>query len=231
MSSSDPDRAALEARLGHNFANRRLLELALTHRSLSQAGKGSYERLEFLGDRVLGLLVADMLLKRFPKEPEGHLSRRLNALVRQETLAKVARGLELGGEIRFGTSEEAEGGDNPAILADVCEALIAAIYRDAGLEAASKFVTARWEPLLDDNQTPPRDAKSGLQEWTMARGLGLPQYEEVARSGPDHAPVFTVRVSVPGYGAEEAEGKAKRQAEQTAAGSMLRRLQKEHENE
>lgn len=215
---------SLEDRIGYQFRNRRLLELALTHRSAGSASDGSYERLEFLGDRVLGLVIADLLLKRFPGEPEGHLSRRLNALVRKEALAEVAVALDLGSEIKFGQSEEVDGADNPSILSDVCEALIAAIYRDADLEAARSFILRQWEARLDADPKPPRDAKSGLQEWSMARALGFPTYEEIDRSGPDHAPVFTIRVSIPGHGEAVAEGRSKRQAEQSAAETLLERL-------
>jgi ribonuclease-3 len=218
------DLKSLEKRLGYVFSNKRRLERALTHRSAGAQGDGSYERLEFLGDRVLGLVIADMLLQRFPKDPEGHLSRRFNALVRQETLADVARDLGLGGVIRFGQYEEAEGSDNPAILSDVCEALIAALYRDAGLDCARDFILRNWETRLDADPTPPRDGKSALQEWTMARGLGLPQYEEVSRSGPDHAPIFTMRVSIPKHGSAQAEGRVKRHAEQSAAEQLLESL-------
>ncbi len=224
MSSSDADFKALEQRLGHVFSNKRLLDRALTHRSAGALAEGSYERLEFLGDRVLGLVVADMLLQRFPKDPEGHLSRRFNALVRRETLADVARDLRLGGEIRFGQYEEADGADNPAILSDVCEALIAGMYRDAGLEAARTFILRNWEKRLEADPTPPRDGKSALQEWTMARGLGLPHYEEVSRSGPDHAPIFTMRVTIPKHGSAQAEGRIKRHAEQSAAEQLLESL-------
>jgi ribonuclease III len=224
MSSSDTDFKALEKRLGHVFSNKRLLDRALTHRSVGALAEGSYERLEFLGDRVLGLVVADMLLHRFPKDPEGHLSRRFNALVRRETLADVARDLNLGGEIRFGQYEEADGADNPAILSDVCEALIAAMYRDAGLETARAFILRNWEKRLEADLTPPRDGKSALQEWTMARGLGLPHYEEVSRSGPDHAPIFTMRVTIPKHGSAQAEGRIKRHAEQSAAEQLLESL-------
>ncbi|MDF1750512.1 MAG: ribonuclease III [Alphaproteobacteria bacterium] len=224
MSLSDADFTALEKRLGHVFSNKRLLDRALTHRSAGSQAEGSYERLEFLGDRVLGLVIADLLLQRFPKDPEGHLSRRFNAMVRKETLADVARDLGLGKEIRFGQYEEADGADNPAILSDVCEALIAALYRDAGLESARDFILRNWEARLETDPTPPRDGKSALQEWTMARGLGLPHYEEIARSGPDHAPVFTMRVSVPKHGSAQAEGRVKRHAEQTAAEQLLESL-------
>ena len=224
MSSSDTDFKALEKRLGHVFSNKRLLDRALTHRSVGALAEGSYERLEFLGDRVLGLVVADMLLHRFPKDPAGHLSRRFNALVRRETLADVARDLNLGGEIRFGQYEEADWADNPAILSDVCEALIAAMYRDAGLETARAFILRNWEKRLEADLTPPRDGKSALQEWTMARGLGLPHYEEVSRSGPDHAPIFTMRVTIPKHGSAQAEGRIKRHAEQSAAEQLLESL-------
>jgi ribonuclease-3 len=231
MPSTDataPDSGDLETRLGHRFGDRRRLDRALTHRSLSAPDTPSYERLEFLGDRVLGFIIADALLKRFPDEPEGHLSRRLNALVRRETLADVARELSIGPEIRFGPSEEALGAENPALLADVCEAIIAAIYRDAGIEAARAFVLRHWESRFDSAANPPRDPKSALQEWSMARALGLPVYEEVARGGPDHAPVFTVRVSIGDLGAAEGKGRAKRAAEQTAAADLLKRLKNEH---
>lgn len=222
MSLSDEALTALEERLGHRFANRRLLVRALTHRS--HAADHSYERLEFLGDRVLGVVVADLLLQTFPEEPEGHLSRRFNALVRRETLAEIAEAFDLGADIRFGQSEEEAGGQNPAILSDVLEALIAAIYRDGGFDAAYRFVSDHWTPRLGTDPSPPRDAKSALQEWTMARGLGLPVYEETGRAGPDHAPEFTVRVSVPDHGSAEATGKAKRRAEQSAAETLLERL-------
>jgi ribonuclease-3 len=237
MSSTEQDPSAedgyagLEAKLGHRFRNRRLIARALTHRSAGAAAGGSYERLEFLGDRVLGLVIADMLLTRFPEEPEGHLSRRLNAMVRGETLADVARGLDLGAEIRFGMSEAETDADNPSILADVCEALIAALFRDGGLPAARAFIEAEWARRLEADPTPPRDAKSALQEWTMARGLGFPDYEETGREGPDHAPVFTIRVSVPGHGAADASGRSKRVAEQAAAGDLLSRLQSETHDE
>lgn len=225
--SSTEGASALETKLGHRFRNPRLIERALTHRSAGPKAGGSYERLEFLGDRVLGLVIADMLLIRFPEEPEGHLSRRLNAMVREETLAAVARDLALGGDIRFGPGETVTDADNPAILADVCEALIAALFRDGGLPAARAFIERHWTRRLEADPTPPRDAKSALQEWTMARGLGFPDYEELGRKGPDHAPVFTIRVAVPGHGTAEASGRSKRTAEQAAAGELLKRVSEE----
>jgi len=224
MPSTETAVAKLEEKLGRSFSDRGLLRRALTHRSFDHSPLESYERLEFLGDRVLGLIVADMLLKAFPGEPEGHLSKRFNALVRKETLAEVAGDVGIGAALRLGQSEDVAGGDNPAILADVCEALIAALYLDGGLDAARSFVSKEWTGRLHADPSPPKDPKSSLQEWTMGRDLGLPEYQLVSEKGPAHAPLFHVRVSVRGNGSEEAEGRAKRQAEQEAARRMLDRL-------
>lgn len=215
----------LEQRLGYTFRDPALLRHALTHSSAVVQAEESYERLEFLGDRVLGLVVADILLARFPEDPEGHLSKRLNSLVRRETLADIARDLALGPALVLGPSEDVGGRDNASILADVVEAVIAALYIDGGLDAAQRFIQAHWSDLVDADLTPPRDGKSALQEWTMARGLDLPRYEQVGRSGPDHAPLFTIRVSVTGHESVAAEGKSKRMAEQAAAESLLARLE------
>lgn len=225
MASIDAHATALEARLNHSFNDPALLTRARSHRSAVLHANESYERLEFLGDRVLGLVVADMLLTRFPEDPEGHLSRRLNGLVRKETLARVARTIDLGDALLVGPSEDADGRDNDSLLADVVEALIAALYIDGGMEAARRFIEGLWTPLLDADVKPPRDGKSGLQEWTMARGLGLPRYEEVGRVGPDHAPVFKIKVTIPGHDPVEADGKSKRIAEQAAAAALLLRLE------
>jgi len=230
MSSSDsaPALAALGRRIGHDFAEPALLHQALTHSSAAgTAGEAarSYERLEFLGDRVLGLIVADMLLDRFPGEPEGALARRHAFLVSREALAEVARELDLGAFLRVSRGEDEGGGRaNPGLLADVCEALIGALYRDGGLEVARAFVAPRWSPLLDQDRTPPRDAKTGLQEWAQGRGLPLPTYREVAREGPAHEPRFTVAVSVGDRPAAEGTGRSKRLAEQAAARELLARL-------
>lgn len=219
-----PGIADLEERLGHRFADKDLLERALTHRSVAgSAADGrnpSYERLEFLGDRILGFVIADMLMQHYASEPEGDLSKRLNALVRRETLADVAREIGLGPHIRLGGADDTAR-DNPAILSDVCEALIAALYRDAGIDAARVFIERCWTDRLGQETAPPRDAKSMLQEWTMGRGEGLPKYEVVDQSGPDHAPVFVVEVRIPGQPAQRAEGRTKRAAEQEAAARML----------
>lgn len=204
----------LEAALGHRFADRGLLERALTHASMDE--RASYERLEFLGDRVLGLIVAQMLLERFPDEPEGAIGRRFAALVRADTLADVGNALGIGGHVRAGP-----GVLNDGIVADVVEALIAAMFRDGGMAVPEAFVRRHWEALIAGDPRPPRDPKTALQEWTQARGQGLPVYDEVARSGPDHAPEFTVEVRVEGFEPVRATGANKRTAEREAAAIML----------
>lgn len=208
--------------LGHEFSDPSLLNEALTHRSASSGPIIGYERLEFLGDRVLGLVVADMLLDAFPDESEGALARRLAELVRADTLAAVARDIDLGAEIRLGPGEAESGGrENNAILADACEATIAAIYRDGGLAASRRFIERHWSDRLAAEPAPPQDAKSMLQEWAQARGLPLPVYSVVEREGPDHAPQFTVSVEVAGKPSAAATGRSKRVAEQAAARTML----------
>lgn len=221
----------LEARLGHSFKEGGQLQRALTHSSAlarSKGGRSSYERLEFLGDRVLGLVVADLLLRRFPDESEGELAKRFAYLVSGEILAKVARQIELGPLIAFSRGEADSGGsDNPAILADVMEAVIAALYRDGGLEAARRFIEPRWKPLVEADHEPPREPKTALQEWAQGRGLALPKYVEVAREGPAHDPRFTIEVRLEERKAERSargEGRSKRQAEQEAAEALLRDL-------
>ena len=220
--------------IGYGFAQRELLQEALTHpsalvaerrgRSRKLAGRG-YERLEFLGDRVLGLVVAELLWRRFEDEPEGDLTRRHTHLVRREALARVAKAIELGPHLVLSRAEAAAGAaGNPGILADACEALIAAIYVDGGFAAASSFVRRFWEPLIDEMEEPPRDPKTALQEWAQARGLALPAYELVSTSGPDHSPLFTVAASVAGGDRATATASSKRLAEARAAASLLDRL-------
>lgn len=222
---------ALFAILGHEFKDPELLQEALTHRSASHGRDNGYERLEFLGDRVLGLCIADMLMQAFPDEPEGALSRRLNALVRQETLAEVAEELGFQTHIYVGRAEEDSGARaNPAILSDICEAVIAAMYIDGGLEVARAFIVKNWRHRLEKSSRPPKDAKSSLQEWAMARKLPLPEYEIAEKSGPDHAPVFTIKVSVRGREPAQAQGESKRNAEQKAAAILLERLLKEQKS-
>ena len=211
--------------LGHDFADPALLAEALTHPSatrLEGRRRVNYERLEFLGDRVLGLAVADLLLRRFPDEDEGKLARRLSALVRQEALVQVASALDLGAHIR---AAKGEGQDaqraQAAALADGCEAVIGALFLDGGWPVASRFVERHWAPLMAAEHRPPKDAKTALQEWAQGRGLPLPEYREVSRTGPDHAPRFVVEVSVEGLMPERAEGPSKRVATRDAAARLL----------
>ncbi|WP_022727046.1 ribonuclease III [Fodinicurvata sediminis] len=210
--------------LEHEFSQPELLQEALTHSSRGE--NRSYERLEFLGDRVLALVVCEMLLQRFPKEPEGMLARRLAALVKQETLHKVASNWHLEEHVILSGGEEDSGGrQNPAILADVCEALLGALYLDGGLEAARRVIERDWKDLLKADISPPQDNKTRLQEWAQARGYPLPVYREVARSGPAHDPVFTIEVEVEGLGSGQGEGRSKRVAEQSAAKQLLSHLE------
>jgi ribonuclease-3 len=213
---------------GVRFADPALLAQALTHSEDDSrtAGGRDYERLEFLGDRVLGLVIAEELFRRYPGEGEGLLARRLNQLVRRETCAEVARRLGLHEMMLTAkTAERAQVQASQKVLADLCESVIAAIYLDQGLEAARSFIISMWRDLFERHAQPPRDAKSALQEWAAARGLPPPTYEEVARTGPDHAPEFTVKVSVPGLGEETGAGPSKRAAEQAAAGRLLERAE------
>lgn len=220
-----PDLTALAARLGYAFKNPGLLAQALTHPSAAVVPGQSYERLEFLGDRVLGLVVADLLLSNFPDEAEGALARRLAQLVRRETLAQVASELDFGRHLILARSERHAGEEaNPALLADACEAVIAALYLDGGLAAARAFLEPLWTPLLAADRTPPQDAKTTLQEWAQGRGMPLPEYREVRREGPPHEPVFMVEVTVQGQPPAAGEGRSKRLAEQEAAGALLRQL-------
>ncbi len=217
--------ASLEARLGYAFADRDLIDLALTHISAAVAkdGRGqSYQRLEFLGDHVLGLVVSDMLYRAFPVAEEGELSRRLADLVRQETCAEIARELDLGSAIRLGGGEVAGGGrQKTAILADVCEAVIGAVFLDGGYKPAEDLIVRLWTPRMAKPRRPLRDAKTALQEWAQGMGLKPPAYSEVSRSGPDHSPSFVVRVDVDGYPPCDGHGRSKRVAEQAAAEAML----------
>lgn len=215
--------------LGYRFSRPELVREALCHSSAAQGQSGrpaSYERLEFLGNRVLGLAVARLLFDRFAGESEGHLARRHAELVRKEALARVAVGLGLGRHIRLSRGEEEAGGrDNPAILADVCEAVIAVIFLDGGFEEAAAFIGRHWASLIEEDLTPPKDAKTALQEWAQGRGFDLPLYREIGREGPPHAPLFEVEVSIEGHPPEVASGPSKRTAEQAAAGALLARLE------
>ncbi len=211
--------------LGHSFHDQALLERALRHPSAADDALDSYERLEFLGDRVLGLIVAEELLERFPDEAEGDIARRHTALVRRETAAKIAAEIGLGAHLDVSKGEHDAGTrNNPAVLGDALEALLAALYIDGGLPAARSFIHRHWASRLVATRRPPRDAKTALQEWAQARGLPLPTYRETAREGPPHSPCFTISVSIEGNGEATAAGSSKRRAEQAAAAAMLDRL-------
>ncbi len=218
---------SLEERIGYRFTDVALLDSALSHISALKGARNraaSYQRLEFLGDHVLGLVISDMLFRAFPKADEGELSRRLADLVRKETCAEIARMIDLGTAIRLGASEANAGGrTRPAILADVCEALIGAVYVDGGFRAAETLVGRLWEARLRTTAQPLRDPKTVLQEWAQARGLPTPAYREIARSGPDHDPVFRVTVQLPKLDPAEGSGRSKRAAEQAAAAAMMAR--------
>jgi ribonuclease III len=225
MSRRTKGRKELEERIGHSFAENALLDSALTHIS-ALSGKSrasSYQRLEFLGDHVLGLVVSDMLFRAFPKADEGELSRRLADLVRKETCAEVARAIDLGAVIKLGTSEANAGGRRRlAILADVCEALVGAVFLDGGYPAAAGLIERLWGERM---RAPARlrDPKTVLQEWAQAQGLPTPLYREVERTGPHHDPEFRVSVVLPALVPAEGVGRSKRAAEQAAAAALLSR--------
>jgi ribonuclease III len=225
--------AEVEQRLGHRFAGKARLREALTHSSATRPGRRfrrSNERLEFLGDRILDVVIAELLFLRFPDEGEGALSQRQAGLVRREALAEVAAELGIGQWLILARSEEEGGGrSNPAILADALEALIGALYLDGGWAIAEAFIRAHWEPRLADMRGPPRDAKTALQEWTQSRGLGLPAYQVTGTSGPPHAPTFEIAVSLADVAKVTATGSSKRAAEQAAAERLLARLTTEVE--
>ena len=208
--------------LGHKPSNTALFEQALTHGS---HGGASYERLEFLGDRVLGLVMAAWLYERFPDEEEGMMSRRYNTLVARETCADVGRAIGVPAQIRLGKQareDRATGSDN--VVGDVVEGLIGALFLDGGLEQAKTFIRKEWAPFLDNQRQAPMHPKSGLQELAAAKNWGMPVYETTGRSGAHHAPTFRVRVTVRGGGEAEAEGPSKQDAETAAAAALLEQL-------
>jgi ribonuclease-3 len=215
----------LEARLGHEFSDPGLLKLALSHASI---GAHSNERLEFLGDRVLGLIVSERLYAEYPDIDEGDLALRLNALVRREACAKAGEAAGLAPYLIMAASESGSGGrQKGAILAGACEAVIAALYLDGGLEAAKRFVLTYWDEQFANLKPELRDAKTALQEWAQSGALpkkAQPSYVVKERIGPDHAPSFTVEVRLAGFEPQSGEGSTKREAEQDAARRMLERL-------
>ena len=217
------DLAALEDKLGHRFADPALLKRALTH--ASAASSLSNERLEFLGDRVLGLVVAETLHARYPHESEGKLTVKLHALVRAEACAKVAEAVGLPAYVHLAGPSFDNARARAAILSDVCEAVIAALYLDGGMTASRAFIEHHWAEMFDDpgQGAEMRDAKTRLQEWAQGRGLPAPAYRETGRIGPAHAPHFVIEVSVEGMAPETGEGGSKREAEQDAAAKLLAR--------
>jgi len=221
----------LTDRLGHNFANSQLLQDALTHPSLAgfkQRRKGTmpYERLEFLGDRVLGLVIAEWLYQKFPDANEGELAKRHAALVNREALRVVAVEIGLGQHLRLAHNEEAGSArKNLATLPDAMEAILGALYLDGGLKAASDFIHRLWQKDITIVETP-SDPKTALQEWAQGQGLPLPQYKVVEHSGPAHAPKFTIEVTVKGHAPMVASGDSKRAAQKAAAQLLLQHVNK-----
>jgi len=215
--------ARLEEALGHTFRDRSLLEKAMMHASLHEGGRGeSYQRLEFLGDRVLGLAIAAILYERFPGAEEGDLARRLNALVRRETCADRALALGIDEALRLGPAEAMAGGRRKtAILADACEAALAAVHLDGGFDAAAAVVARVWQPLIEGAVEPARDAKTALQERLQADGHPPPTYRLRERTGPDHRPHFVIEVVGGGGVLAVGSGGSKREAEQAAARAAL----------
>lgn len=212
----------LEQTLGRPPVDPAIFLRALTH---SSHGAADYERLEFLGDRVLGLVASTWLYRLFPDESEGKLSRRYNALVSRETCAEVGRAIGVAAHLRLGKQARDDGAINSGnVLGDVVEALIGALYLEAGLEAAEAFIHRAWADFVENQGQAPKHPKSALQEWAAAHGLRTPVYSLAGRSGPHHAPRFTVSVEIPGRASAEAEGASKQEAETAAAKALLEKL-------
>jgi len=226
MNSRDAAVAELEKNLGHRFADRKRLDLALTHASVGGAKRvKDNERYEFLGDRVLGLLAAERLMQLDPDAPEGQLTARFHGLVDKPACARAARAMGIGPALRLSPGETKTGGrDKDTVLADACEAVMAALYLDGGLEVARATFRKFWDEQIAHLSKPAaRDPKSALQAWAQGQGKPLPDYEVVKRSGPDHAPKFTVQVSVQGLEPLKAHGTSRQAAEKAAAADMLKR--------
>lgn len=220
------DLQAFAQRIGHDFNKPDLLVRAVTHSSIASASRPDNQRLEFLGDRVLGLVMAEALFMADKAAAEGQLAPRYNALVRKETCADVAREVGLGDVLKLGRSEMMSGGRRKeALLGDAMEAVIAAVYLDAGFEVARDLVLRLWGRRIHTVEEDARDAKTALQEWAQARGNPPPEYVELNRDGPDHAPVFTIEVRLPSGASATAKANSKRQAEQAAAKELLNRME------
>ena len=217
---------SIEEVLGYTFKNATLLKQALTHPSALPSGQGmDFERLEFLGDRVLGLVVARWLYEEFPHENEGDLAKRLAGLVRKETLVDVAKTIDLNQFMKMKREKSPSQTKRlETLLADGCEALIGALYLDGGLEVAHAFIHQHWDDLFQKTPEPPRDSKSILQEWIQGKGKSHPQYVVINSSGPAHSPHFIVQVQIEGMAPITGEGSSKRLAEKVAAQNMLDRI-------
>lgn len=216
------DLTPLETALGYSFENQQTLRHALVHSSAANRRTKSNERMEFLGDRVLGLVLAEMLLEAFPDEDEGEIGYRFTALAQRDALAKVAVDVGVAEYLQLSSGEQMTGGrENPGVQADGMEAVLAALYLDGGLDVARRVIIRHWTPMMRENRRPPKDPKTLLQEWAQGRGLGLPRYNVTGREGPDHQPVFTVEVRVADLKTAEGTGNNKRAAEQAAAEAIL----------
>ncbi len=219
----------LESLIDYKFNNKNLINEALTHPSITHKNKKkelvNYERLEFLGDAVLGLVIAELLLYQYPNEDEGGLAKRLAALVKGESLAEIAINLGIGKYIKMSDGEESMGGrNNPRNIENTLEAIIGAIYLDGGLEPASDFIKKHWQSLAQKMLQPPKDPKTHLQEWAQGNGYKIPEYDIIEMVGPSHAPIFTVRLSIEGQEDVSARGDSKKKAEREAATIMLKKL-------
>lgn len=220
------DLAAFCARLGHEFAAPDYLVRAVTHGSIATATRPDNQRLEFLGDRVLGLVMAEALLRADPEAAEGQLAPRFNALVRKETCADMARAMDLGAVLKLGRSEMMSGGRRKeALLGDAMEAVIAAVYLDGGFAAAQQMILHHWAARIASVDDDARDPKTALQEWAQARKQPPPEYIETAREGPDHAPLFTIEARLASGESESARAPSKRAAQQAAASALLARME------
>lgn len=212
--------------LGHTFGDEALLVQALRHASTTEQRTKSNERLEFLGDRVLGIVIAETLYRKFPKEEEGELARRFAGLTSRDALERVGDSIHL---VEFAHTQQVDAKtaarSHASVVSDTLEAILGALYLDGGLDVAAAFIQNHWDALIGEDLSPPKDAKTALQEWAQARALGLPTYEILSREGPDHAPTFTIRVSVKDHGSEDGRGASRRTAEQDAASALLSQLE------
>lgn len=220
------DMKDFQGRIGYQFSDPALLVTAVTHSSRSSSTRPDNQRLEFLGDRVLGLVMAQALLEEDAAAAEGQLAPRFNALVRKETCAEIAREVDVGTVLKLGRSEMMTGGRRKqALLGDAMEAVIAAVYLDGGFVAAQALILRLWNTRIKSVESDARDAKTSLQEWAQARKQHPPKYSEVSRRGPDHAPIFTIRCTLQSGESAEAQAGSKRIAEQDAAKILLKEVE------